>query len=414
MLDGSDYRYFGYLSENEFKYITEGETDSRNPAKIERAIATKAADLTEYLEYVAAEIALLESEDYLDREINWEQLGTLRPNADQYTPPNVYQETTPGFQQHLEFGYYFGYLARQLYQETTVDHDESRVVLGFLLGVYPQLASVWNRPTFSDNAPVSDEDLVFTTELQATFAEIADHIERVTHMVESFDQALETTVYKKGLIFTCIRHAEATGLTPSVPLTTELNESVLSMPNDYRPAFSPMNSWMDEQLHRIHDQTDIKQYERFADYITADIDQIKSRGVGNLEARMMLNTIGSAEMPRSIGWIMRNLPGGKAKQKEQNIREIKNDFLADKEGWERALIAENDGNYKLSAYGKLIWALLDSNDDVADVLHAEVLDRWDTITAEKSKYQPLITDAIAMIDIREDDDIPVLDIDGHR
>lgn len=414
MLDGSDYRYFGYLSENEFKYITEGVTDSRNPAKIERAIATKAADLTEYLEYVAAEIALLESEDYLDREINWEQLGTLRPNADQYTPPNVYQETTPGFQQHLEFGYYFGYLARQLYRETTVDHDESRVVLGFLLGVYPQLASVWNRPTFSDNAPVSDDDLVFTTELQATFEEIADHIERVTHMVESFDHALETTVYKKGLFITCIRHAEAAGLTPSVPLTTELNESVLSRPNDYRPELSPMNSWIDEQLHRIYDQTEIRLYERFAGYITADIDQIRSRSVGNLEARMMLNTIGSAEMPRNINWIRDGLPGGKAKQKEQNVREIKNDFLADKEGWERALITENNGNYKLSPYGELIWTLLDSGDDVADVLHAAALQRWDTISAEEPKYTPLITDAIAMIDLHRDDNVEVLDIDGHR
>jgi len=175
-----------------------------------------------------------------------------------------------------------------------------------------------------------------------------------------------------------------------------------------------MNSWMDEQLHRIYDQTEIRLYERFVDYITADIDQIRSRSVGNLEARMMLNTIGSAEMPRNINWIRDGLPGGKAKQKEQNVREIKNDFLADKEGWERALITENDGNYKLSPYGELIWTLLDSDDDVADVLHAAALQRWDTISAEESKYTPLITDAIAAIDLHRDDNVPVLDIDDHR
>lgn len=422
MLDGSDYRHFGYLSENEFKYLTENETDSRNPAKIERAIGTKAAALDEYLEYFAAEIALLEAHGYLDREISWEQLENLRPDVDQYTLPNIYRETVPGLQHHLEFGYYFGYLARQLnrgttaeqqHHVTTSDQHESRIVLGFLLGLYERLSSVWYPPTVSDDTPLSDEDLVFTTELQATFEEMAEHIGRITGMAEAFAESLEANVYTKGHITSCIRQAEAAGLTPTIPLTTVLNESLSSIPDGYQSHVSPMKSWMNEQLHRIHDQTDIRRYERFAEYITADIDQIRSRNVGNLEAIMMLNTIETAETTRTVNWIRQNLPGGTDQQKEQNIREIKNDFLAKKEDWERKLITESDGKYKLSSYGELIWALLDSEDDVADVLHADVLQRWDTISAEQSKYEPLITDAIAAVDIHRDDHIPVLDLDAY-
>ena len=422
MLDGRDYRHFGYLSENELIYLAENETDSRNPAKIERAIGTKAAALDEYLEYVAAEIALLEAEGYLERELSWEQLERLRPNADQYTPPNIYRETVPGFQQHLEFGYYFGYVARRLYRRAIPDQDESivtpgeesHVVLGFLLGLYERLSSVWNPPTVSDDTPLSDEDLVFTTELQATFEEMAEHIGRVTAIAEAFDDSLEANVYTKGHIISCIRQAEAAGLTPTVPLTTVLDESLSAIPDRYQSRFSPMKSWMNEQLHRIHDQTEIRRYERFAEYITADIDQIRSRSIGNLEATMMLNTIGDAGMARSIDWIRQNLPGGEDQQKEQNIREIKNDFLAEKDGWERALITDVDGTYKLSSYGELVWTVLNGDDDVADVLHADVLQRWDTISAAQSKYEPLISEAIAEVDIDRDDHIPVLDLDAHR
>ncbi|WP_418284164.1 hypothetical protein [Halorubrum sp. DTA46] len=422
MLDGRDYRHFGYLSQNELIYLTENKTDSRNPAKIERAIGTKAAALDEYLEYVAAEITLLEAEGYLDRELSWEQLETLRPNVDQYTLPNIYRETAPGFQYQLEFGYYFGYVARQLYRGTTPDqHDsvvvlgqESRVVLGFLLGLYERLASVWNPPNGNDNTPLSDEDLVFTTELQATFEEMAEHIDRIAAMADAFDDSLEANVYTKGHIISCIRQAEAAGLTPTVPLTTVLDESLSSISDRYRSQSSPIQSWLDEQLHRIQDQTEIRQYERFTEYITADIDQIKSRSIGNLEATMMLNTIGDAGMARSIDWIRQNLPGGEDQQKEQNIREIKNDFLAEKDGWERALIMEIDGAYKLSSYGELVWTVLNGDDDVADVLHADVLHRWDTISAAQSKYEPLIREAIAGVDIDRDDHIPVLDLDAHR
>jgi len=411
---------YTYLSENELRFLVEGETDSRPAGTLRADIDSKVEDLDEYLANLIQEVALLHAEGYLDRNLTWEDISSYDLDNDHLISPICYH----GKDDHIYFGYQMGHLARTLYEGTAPTDSSKMALFGFaaaFLTDHPiekmyeaaDTQSVEPLPHYyiMCSAPDTQWDSDYSTQdvvrLGDSYADLIEETSsrRVDYNVLWFDKVARnrikgSTVPTKPLQKALIEHFH----------DNDLNLPTLLDQNGHEAGF---------QFARFKDSKDLETYDAFAALVEDDIQRINETSPGTLEMRYVLQTIADSDDPNLsvLQELKRRFPKASGK-KQQNVARVRNNLLG-KKGWKRQFITEGEDRYHLSPYGKFVSTIMFSDDSAHAVCHAHIFDQWEHVTANQDEIEPSLTEAFETVDIPmpDDDDsgedTDVIDLDGE-
>jgi hypothetical protein len=403
---------YTYLSENELRFLVEGETDSRPAGTLRADIDAKVEDLDEYLANLINEVIILHAEGYLDQNLALEDLSRFHVTSE-YGLPLTHMLI--GDFDHIHLGYQFGHLVRTLYEDSTPTDSPQMVLFGFaaaLLADHPtedmyednKTEFQWDRPRYHiKNYDSHRQDII------GLGNSYADLIENISYPdVQSLVDPVREAIYDE------ISHSTV----PTKPLQkafqNEIKHSVslseITDPVDPAPGYAFF-----EFTHGRNMET----YDAFAALVEDDIQRINETSPGTLEMRYVLQTIADSDDPNLsvLQELKRRFPKASGK-KQQNVARVRNNLLG-KKGWKRQFITEGEDRYHLSPYGKFVSTIMFSDDSAHAVCHAHIFDQWEHVTANQDEIEPSLTEAFETVDIPmpDDDDsgedTDVIDLDGE-
>lgn len=400
---------YTYLSENELRFLLEGETDSRPAGTLRAEIDAKVENLDEYLTNLIQEVALLHAEGYLDRNLAWEDISSYDLNDDHLISP-VYQSPTGG--NNIIFGYQLGHLARTLYEGTAPTDSSKMALFGFavaFLSDHPieemyeaannQLAEALPHHYIMDPDSIT-QDIIRLGDDYADLIEDTSSRE-VDYIVHSLNKAAHDKIKAHTV--------------PTKPLQKALTEHLRNSNADLSTLLDPADPEIAFQFARFRDSKDMETYNAFAALVEDDIQRINETTPGTLETRYVLQTIAESDDPQLniLQELKHRFPKASGK-KRQNVARVRNNLLG-KKGWERQFITEAENRYYLSSYGEFVSTIMFGNDSAHAVCHAHLFDQWEHVTANQAEIEPILLEAIETVDIPmpddDDDDFEVLELD---
>lgn len=295
---------YTYLSENELRFLLEGETDSRPAGTLSAKIDAKVEDLDEYLATVTNEIALLHAEGYLDRNLSLEDIASYSIGAEDFLPlrhvssTDDTDHTNLGYQldtDHIDLGYRLGHLTRTLYEGTTPTNSPRLVLFGFavaLLADHPTEDMHESAETdFEANRP--HRDIENYTRHTSDIVELGDSYADLIEAMSSPDVYFSVDPLKKTI------YNELSARTvPTKPLRRAVIEHIDSHDVDISALLDPDEREFNHLFYELNHDRNLETYDAFAALVADDIQRISETTPGTLETRYVLQTVAESDDPQ--------------------------------------------------------------------------------------------------------------------
>lgn len=406
---------YTYLSENELRFLVEGETDSRPAGTLRAEIDAKVEDLDEYLANLIQEVALLHAEGYLDRNLTLEDISSLQVH-NEYVLPLRHQIISDD-SDHVRFGYLLGHLTRTLYEDTTPTDSPQMVLFGFavaLLADHPTEDMYQDKGTdFEVNVPLYyienyNRNKLDIIGLGDKYADLIDDISfpRVKFHVDQYKKAIYDGINVSTV--------------PTQPIQNAFQEYMRDSSFSHSKIADKKALITHYTFRNFIYNTDMETYDAFAALVEDDIQRINETTPGTLKTRYVFQTIAESDDPQLniLQELKHRFPKASGK-KRQNVARVRNNLLG-KKGWKRQFITEGEDRYYLSPYGEFVSTIMFGDDSAHAVCHAYLFDQWEHVTASQADIEPILSEAIETVDIPmpddddddDNEDVKVIDLDG--
>jgi len=394
-----------YLSEMELKHLQGKDTGARGKGSMDNHVNNKVSDLGDHLESLATEIAFMKSQGFINDDI-WSELSEATPRHDTYTPPNVYHHTKDDFDKHIQFGYFFGYLAHLLNKSVDSDQQNPSVAIGFLCGLFETYGPVDEFEIESTEHQDLIEDYKTTIhEMQVSSEETIELTTLISRSESKLESFAETTTFDKDLYSQIIRYVSSRTIATTQSFVEALHQSLPQSTEE------ELSEQLSEITYVLKKTTELKPADRLAELIIEDVDKIESKSWRALDVKPVFETVASAKDRLSTDTIRDEIPHSTRGRNHQNVGRIINQ-LSEKKGWfDRRLITEDHNEYELSAYGKLVWKCMSSAHNPAEITHAYALQQWEHVSPDQDVYEPLVDTVLCKVEIPIRRQIDVIDLD---